>query len=46
MLANFHTHTVFSDGKNTPEEVVLGALEKGFRGIGFSDHGYTPYDLR
>lgn len=44
MLTNFHTHTTFSDGKNTPEEVVLAALEQGFCSIGFSDHAYTPYD--
>lgn len=42
MLANFHTHSTFCDGKNTPEEIVLAALEKGFVSIGFSSHGYTP----
>ena len=46
MKANFHTHSTFCDGKNTPEEVVLAAIEKGFSAIGFSGHGYTPYDLR
>ena len=35
MLTNFHT----------PEEVVLSAIEKGFAAIGFSGHGYTPFDL-
>ena len=46
MIANFHTHTVFCDGKNTPEEVVLSAIDKGFSAIGFSGHGYTDFDLR
>lgn len=46
MLANFHTHSTFCDGKNTPEEVVLSAIEKGFDAIGFSSHGFTPFDLR
>ena len=46
MVANFHTHTTFCDGKNTPEEIVLSAIDKGFSSIGFSGHGYTPYDLR
>lgn len=46
MVANFHTHTVFCDGKNTPEEVVRSAIEKGFSAIGFSGHGYTAFDLR
>ena len=45
MIANFHTHTTFCDGKNTAEEVVLSAIEKGFSAIGFSGHGYTNYDL-
>ena len=46
MIANYHTHTSFCDGKNTPEEIVLHAIEKGFSSIGFSGHGYTPFDLR
>ena len=46
MIANFHTHTVFCDGKNTPEEIVLSAIDKGFSAIGFSGHGYTHFDLR
>lgn len=46
MLSDFHTHTTFSDGKNTPEEVILFAIENGFSSIGFSDHGYTDFDLR
>ena len=46
MLVNFHTHTTYSDGKNTPEEIVQLAMEQGFDCIGFSDHGYTPFDLR
>jgi len=46
MIGNYHTHTSFCDGKNTPEEMVLFAIEKGFSAIGFSGHGYTPFDLR
>ncbi len=46
MLTNYHTHTSFCDGENTPEEVVLYAIEKGFSSIGFSGHGNTPFDLR
>ena len=46
MLANFHTHTTFCDGKGTPEEVVRSAIAEGFDSIGFSSHGYTEYDLR
>ena len=46
ILSNFHTHSTFCDGKNTPEEIVLYAIDKGFSSIGFSGHGYTPFDLR
>ena len=36
--SNFHTHTVFCDGTDTPEAVVLTALAKGFTHLGFSGH--------
>ncbi len=36
--SNCHTHTVFCDGKNTPEEMVRAAVEKGFSCLGFSFH--------
>lgn len=45
-IANFHTHTTFCDGKNTPEEIIISAIDKGFSAIGLSGHGYTPFDLR
>ena len=38
LKANFHTHTVLCDGKNTPEEMVQRALELGFTHLGFSGH--------
>lgn len=41
---NLHTHTTFCDGKNTPEEMVLSAIESGLDLIGFSGHSYTPFD--
>ncbi len=41
---NLHTHSVFCDGKNTLEEIVCEAIEKGFDSIGFSSHSYTPFD--
>ncbi len=36
--ANYHTHTMFCDGSNSAEEVVLEAIKKGFTHIGFSGH--------
>ena len=44
MLANYHTHTTFCDGKNTAEEVVLAAIDGGLCAIGFSGHGHTDFD--
>ena len=45
MLSNFHTHTNFCDGKNTAEEMVVSAINKGFSSLGFSGHGYTKDDI-
>lgn len=42
---NLHTHTIYADGKDAPEEMVLAAIEKGFTGIGFSEHSYLPDSL-
>lgn len=42
--ADLHTHTSFCDGKNSPEEMVRSAVEKGFDVLGFSGHSYTPFD--
>ena len=39
-MQDLHMHTVFSDGKNTPEEMVLEAIRKGFDTVGISDHCY------
>lgn len=44
MLTNYHTHSTFCDGVDTPEEMVLGALELGFDALGFSGHGFTSID--
>ena len=42
--SDFHVHTTFSDGKHTPEEMILSAIEKNMSAIGFSDHSYTWFD--
>lgn len=39
-LSNAHTHTLFCDGKNTPEEMVQQALSLGFSSLGFSGHSF------
>ncbi len=35
-----HTHSILCDGKDTLEEIVQTAIEKGFDSIGFSGHSY------
>lgn len=42
--ADLHVHTTFSDGENTPEEMVRAAIRLGMKTIGFSDHSYTFFD--
>lgn len=44
MKGDLHVHTIFSDGKNTPEEMVLTAIENGLDYIGFSDHAPMHFD--
>lgn len=44
--SNFHTHTTFCDGKDTPEQLVLYAIAQGCPSIGFSGHSYTFFDER
>lgn len=41
---DLHTHTYYCDGKDSPEDMVLSAISKGFENIGFSGHSYAPYD--
>lgn len=45
-MTDLHVHTTFSDGKSTPEEVVLAAIAMGMTTLGFSDHSYTAFDER
>lgn len=42
--SDLHVHSTFSDGKSTPEEIVLRAIDKGMSVIGISDHSYTLFD--
>lgn len=45
-MQNFdlHTHSTYSDGKDTVEEIVLAAIGRGMEKIGISDHSYTFFD--
>ncbi len=42
--SNYHTHTYYCDGKNSPKEMVERAVELGFHSLGFSGHQYSPQD--
>lgn len=42
--SNYHTHTVYCDGRDTPEELILEAIKLGCPAIGFSGHSFTPFD--
>ncbi len=44
MKINMHTHTIYCDGKNSPEEMIQDAISAGFDVLGFSGHSYTSYD--
>ena len=41
ILADYHTHTIYSHGKGTIEDNVKVAISKGIETIGISDHGYN-----
>lgn len=44
ILQDFHIHTSYCDGKNSPEEMVCAAIELGMTKMGFSCHSYTDFD--
>ena len=41
---DYHVHSDFSDGKFTPEEMVLSAISMGMTELGFSDHSSMNMD--
>ncbi|WP_026476160.1 DNA polymerase/3'-5' exonuclease PolX [Alkaliphilus transvaalensis] len=38
-----HVHSHYSDGKNSIEELVSAAIDKGFKYIGISDHSISAF---
>lgn len=40
---DYHMHTTFCDGKNTPEQMILSAIEKGMEEIGICLHSHLPF---
>ncbi len=43
---SYHTHTDFSDGHNTPEEMLQQAADLGWEEIGISDHLIVHKNIR
>ena len=41
LFEDYHTHTFYSDGKQTIEDIVKRASELGLKTIGISDHGFN-----
>jgi len=41
---NLHTHSIYSDGKSQPREIVEEAIRQGFTTLGFSEHSPLPFD--
>lgn len=40
IYTDLHAHTVFCDGKDTPEDMILSAIEKGLKTMGLVVHSY------
>ena len=38
MRSNYHTHSVYCDGRDTPAEMAAAAFSLGFSALGFSGH--------
>ena len=43
MKACFHTHSNYSDGKVSIDEIVQAAIDHGFERLGMTDHGPVPF---
>ncbi len=44
LFHNYHTHTLFCDGKDSPEQYVLQAIQLGLGSLGFSGHAPVPFE--
>ncbi len=44
ILEDLHVHSVYCDGKNTPEELVESAISKGVKKLGILCHSYIDFE--
>lgn len=42
-MIDYHVHTCFSDGENTPEQILKEAVRRGITQLAITDH-YDPFD--
>lgn len=42
MKADYHVHSTYCDGKNTPREIAEEAVRCGMDALGFSSHAHKP----
>ncbi len=42
--SNYHSHSIFCDGRSPMEDFVKFAIAKGFKKFGFSSHAPLPFD--
>lgn len=40
---NLHIHSTYADGRDTPEEMIVEAINRGFDSIGFSEHTFMYF---
>ena len=43
-LTNYHIHSIYCDGQDDPEAIVIEAIHRGFKAIGFSSHCPMPVE--
>ena len=43
-MRDLHMHSVYSDGKDTAEEMILSAIDLGLDCVGLSEHSHTEGD--
>ena len=41
---NLHTHSIYSDGRSQPREIVEEAIRQGLTTLGFSEHSPLPFE--
>jgi len=43
---NYHSHSLFCDGKAPAEDFIITAIEKGFQSYGYTSHAPVPFPSR